>query len=844
MQAYLIESFFSFRWTKNGETFHAEQNNVEIQSEKGTLIFSQPGDSDEGVYRCFVENFLGIATSDVVIIRRVKLEEIENESERVIEKTQGDSLIVPPCARCIAYSNDWHVEWVIEQSGSDKPLDGSRISYNDEGSLFFSHVDPSDASVGLQFVNVLRHKKLTEITRHVKSFKLQIIKRDGGSFRNPKPLYLTPPNVLGQRGETLKLSCIYSGVPVPQVTWYRNGSIIQVNDHDDLNGPHLVIKNVTLDDQTLYTCSISYNSRIEARYGIYVTVTFAPYFTSELNSILVEPGTHFYVVPKIMGVPEPEVQWFYNGVPYLDNEMHRRRINSNNFIIYSADRKDTGNYGCNISNSFGYAYKDFNVRVDAIAPRLLRKPQNLTVFEGSTVILYCDFYGIPQPSITWDIEQHRSMNGDRYKQDMRGKLAIHNVSLSDAGSYKCEAKNSHGSGLNTVELTVWKHTQILGEMVHYEIPAGNNVTIGCDVSSDQYLDVEVKWHKFNDILSGPRFIHNPVDNSLTIIGLTDRDVGVYQCSASTNHDEVLSDRAVVKRMVVPQLPRLTLESCDLGHATFLVQNQGNNGPSIEHYRIEYNTSQAPEHWRIALAELKPTDLRFRLELGKRTKYSWKAIAVNQWGDSMPSLVTNNCSTSTGTPFRNPANLRAGGSTPGTLTVTWDPVSEEEQNGADFRYALHWKNLNDVDWNIEYICDWKNTSVTLQSLYINERHRVKVTAENELGSATEVADEIIEHSGEDSQIFAPYNLDIIEVINEQSILIGWNPFHYRGRITKFTVHMWNEDDLHNIKTIETMPFITTTVVTGLKPRVYNYLNVKAHSKYYESLPSETVKIFMR
>lgn len=796
---------------------------------------------------------MGIATSNLVNVRRVKFDEIENDGENRIERTEGDSLIVDPCARCAALTNDWHVEWVIEQNGSAKPLNDSRISVNAEGSLIIWHVDPADGSDHLRFVNVLRHKRLTEIpTREVevKSLKLQVIKRDAaGSFPSSEPVFLTPSNVLGKRGESLKLSCIYSGMPVPQVTWYRNGSIIQASDHDGLTGPQLVIRNVTLDDQGLYACVVEHHNhnnmtgRNVTRYGIFVTVVSAPYFQSRPEDIVATPGSSFAQRYNVLGIPRPDIRWFYNGVPYLENEKARKLISDEVLLIYSAERKDTGNYGCSATNEFGSVWMDFNVRVDTIAPHLLRKSPHLKVFEGSDVKLYCEFYGIPRPMISWDIEyQMWGTNGDRYHDDMTGRLTIQNVTLDDARRFKCRANNEHGAASSTVELTIWRHTEILGEMMNYEIPLGDTVTIGCEVTSDPRLNVTVTWHKNNDTLSvsGPRFIHNPFDNSLAIRDLTDGDAGVYQCSASTDHDEVLSDRGVVKRMIVPQLPQLTLESCNLTHAVLLVENQGDNGTPIEYYRIEYNTSVEPEHWRIAVAQLKPTAVRFELELAARTKCSWRAVAVNQWGASRPSLVTSHCSTSTGVPSRNPTNLRAEGTTPGALTITWDPVNETEQNGAEFRYVLYWKNYETGgDWHIEFINDWRNTSVTLRNLGIYQKHWIEVGAVNELGAARDTANVIGVYSGESNVIEPPYALEVVEKINEHSILIRWLPDNtYRGRITKYSIDLWNDASTGPGHVVtETPPFVTSTIVAGVKPNVINYVTVRAHSRYYQSPPSQ-------
>lgn len=64
------------------------------------------------------------------------------------------------------------------------------------------------------------------------------------------------------------------------------------------------------------------------------------------------------------GVPKPEIKWIYNGKPITEAPPNpRRNVKNNRIIIERLTKADTGNYGCNVTNSLGYVYKDVYVNV-------------------------------------------------------------------------------------------------------------------------------------------------------------------------------------------------------------------------------------------------------------------------------------------------------------------------------------------------------------------------------------------------------------------------------------------------------------------------------------------------
>ena len=67
---------------------------------------------------------------------------------------------------------------------------------------------------------------------------------------------------------------------------------------------------------------------------------------------------------KADGVPKPKIKWIHNGQPIELAEPNSNRIvTPERITIKNLRKSDTGNYGCNATNSIGYQYEDVYVNV-------------------------------------------------------------------------------------------------------------------------------------------------------------------------------------------------------------------------------------------------------------------------------------------------------------------------------------------------------------------------------------------------------------------------------------------------------------------------------------------------
>ena len=116
-------------------------------------------------------------------------------------------------------------------------------------------------------------------------------------------------------------------------------------------------------------------------------------------------------------------------------QVPNRQISENQIRISNLKKSDTGNYGCNASNSLGYVYKDVYVNVLSLPPEILNPPAKQSrVVQGEPVTISCKTFGAPKPLIKW-FHDGQELYGDRYDLMANGNLVIKYVHCNVYSTY-------------------------------------------------------------------------------------------------------------------------------------------------------------------------------------------------------------------------------------------------------------------------------------------------------------------------------------------------------------------------------------------------------------------------
>eukprot|EP00063_Salmo_salar_P021266 XP_013996101.1 PREDICTED: obscurin isoform X28 [Salmo salar] len=265
-------------------------------------------------------------------------------------------------------------------------------------------------------------------------------------------------------GYPVSFDCVVIGKPPPSVRWFKDGKLLEENDHyminEDQEGCHqLIITTVLPSDMGVYrcmaentsgiaatkaelrvdmSCSSDYDTAADAtETGSYIsakgymsreTEAFEsvvedeqmPQVLDELHDVHVSPGSPIAKMQlKVKGFPSPRVYWFKDGHPLRSSDrillLDKRDIHS--LEVLEVKREDTGEYSAYISNAAGTAYSSARLlvlgpgeltpvekhdpKVPLVPPRFLERFSNRKVKQGASVTMSVRVEGSPTPMVTW-----------------------------------------------------------------------------------------------------------------------------------------------------------------------------------------------------------------------------------------------------------------------------------------------------------------------------------------------------------------------------------------------------------------------------------------------------------
>ncbi|XP_067664556.1 contactin-5-like [Haliotis asinina] len=125
-----------------------------------------------------------------------------------------------------------------------------RVLIDREGTLHFAYVDVSDAGqykCGAQYKNTIFLGSPVNVT---------VAERRGDVYPSAPPSLASYSKITTARlGEDVKLECIFTGRPIPDVTWQHQGRVL--TDHANRRNitAYLTIESVTVEDVGMYNCT-------------------------------------------------------------------------------------------------------------------------------------------------------------------------------------------------------------------------------------------------------------------------------------------------------------------------------------------------------------------------------------------------------------------------------------------------------------------------------------------------------------------------------------------------------------------------------------------------------------
>ena len=175
-------------------------------------------------------------------------------------------------------------------------------------------------------------------------------------------------------------------------------------------------------------------------------------FTEPLSPVEVKEGNDAKLQCTVVADPEPNVEWFKNGVRVKENR--RIELDSDggaiSLTIKETRTGDQGEYKCVATNDSGSESCVGSLTVRAITkPDFKEKLKAVEVIEGDTARFDTRVLGYPVPDVEWFRGTTKLKNDERIeitenKDENSYSLVIADVKLEEGGMYKCVASNEAG----------------------------------------------------------------------------------------------------------------------------------------------------------------------------------------------------------------------------------------------------------------------------------------------------------------------------------------------------------------------------------------------------------------
>ncbi|XP_030221645.1 neuronal cell adhesion molecule isoform X13 [Gadus morhua] len=314
----------------------------------------------------------------------------------------------------------------------------------------------------------------------------------------PQPPTITlqsPKDYIVDPRENIVIQCEAKGKPHPRFSWTRNGTHFDIDQEPKVTMRHnsgTLVVDISGEKaenyEGVFQCTARNEHGTALSHNIAIRQSRSPLWSKEkIDPIVVQEGVSLVLqCQPPVGLPPPVIFWMDNNFQRLPQNSRVSQALNGDLYFSNVRKEDTrSDYICYARfphtqtiqqkqpitvkvlnlDAINETMADFYNETDLFseAPADDRKPTFLIpsgasstqlVLRGQVLELECIAEGLPTPQVSWtkvggDLPTKRTSFLHHQKT-----MSIVNVSESDAGEYRCSAKNQLGSAHHNIRVTV------------------------------------------------------------------------------------------------------------------------------------------------------------------------------------------------------------------------------------------------------------------------------------------------------------------------------------------------------------------------------------------------------
>ncbi|KHN78733.1 Muscle M-line assembly protein unc-89 [Toxocara canis] len=313
--------------------------------------------------------------------------------------------------------------------------------------------------------------------------------------------------VQANEGQLAVFECRVSGVPRPEIKWFKDGEEIKPDEHTKIESlpdgtNRLIVDSAKVDDQGNYRCEATNTAgSMSSKAPMTVNAPETLKVKKELEDVNVVEGVKIRLYVEVEGQPKT-VKWFKGKEEILSNRrtvLEKISEQEYKLEIEQSQLSDAGSYRVVLSTETESVESSSTVTVTKKVAGLTFKKglEDKTVPKGSSLSLEIEVEGKPKDVKWYKAGSPVDKIGVK-TEDLGGgkyRLLIPEVKAEDAGNYSVQITNEAGSVESNASVTVQpveEKPEFINGLHPTTVKVGDKVVLEVETKGNVK---QVKWYK-------------------------------------------------------------------------------------------------------------------------------------------------------------------------------------------------------------------------------------------------------------------------------------------------------------------------------------------------------------